>query len=186
MSTHLGADPNQTTAGPRHRPRRAAMAFAAVGVVAVIAAGCGGSSSKTSAPKAATPIASTSHTPASSTITATLTEFRIALSSMKLKAGTYTFHVVNAGKTVHNIEFNGPGVADKALAHNLNPGKSANLTVTLEAGRYDVFCPVADHKQLGMNLELTVAGPAKTSAPGSNPAKKSSPTTAKSGGGSGY
>jgi hypothetical protein len=50
-----------------------------------------------------------------------------------------------------------------------------------------VFCPVADHKQLGMNLELTVTpGQAKASAPTAKPVKKSSPTKASSGGGSGY
>jgi uncharacterized cupredoxin-like copper-binding protein len=163
MSNDHEQDPTvRPVRGLRRPRRRAVQALATLGVVAVIAAGCGSTTAKTA-------VAST--TKNSAAITATLTEFHIALSSLRLKAGTYTFHVVNAGHTVHNIEFNGPGVADKALTHNLNPGQSADLKLTLEAGRYDVFCPVGDHKQLGMNLELTVAGaPAKSGSSATNTA----------------
>ena len=60
---------------------------------------------------------------------------------------------------------------------DVGPGQSTDLTVTLKAGRYDVFCPVPGHKALGMNLELKVGGAVATS---------SGATVATSGGGSGY
>jgi uncharacterized cupredoxin-like copper-binding protein len=139
--------------------RRGLRALAAVGVVAVIAAGCGSAAAKTSTPVSAAPAAGagpSSNAPASATISAKLTEFHIALSRDDLKAGTYTFAVTNAGHTVHSLEIDGPGVSDRALPKNLDPGQTGRLTVTLKAGKYDVFCPVGNHKMLGMNLELTV------------------------------
>ena len=62
MSNDPQPAPTVTTAGPLPPRRRAALAFAAVGIVAVIAAGCGTSASKTSAStisaaKATTPAA---------------------------------------------------------------------------------------------------------------------------------
>jgi uncharacterized cupredoxin-like copper-binding protein len=196
-----GLDPHRRPQAPADRRwRRRAGAFGVVGVAALIAAGCG-SSSKTSTPAAAPATAApttaaaaptTGAAPATSAastagaasktgtmITATLTEFKIALSPSSFTPGTYTFHAVNAGHTVHALEIDGPGVEDQKTAGNLQPGQSANLTVTLKDGKYDVYCPVGDHKALGMNLEVTVPGSATAAA-------ASSPTTAASGGGSGY
>jgi uncharacterized cupredoxin-like copper-binding protein len=64
---------------------------------------------------------------------------------------------VNSGHAVHSLEVNGPGV-DSRKTPDLQPGQTADLTVTLQKGSYDVFCPVDSHKQLGMNLELQVGG----------------------------
>ena len=90
-------------------------------------------------------------------VTAALTEFRIALSQTTFTPGTYTFVAVNSGRDVHSLEIDGPGVDNQKTA-NLQPGQTANLTVTFQSGSYDVFCPVDSHKELGMNLELQVSG----------------------------
>ena len=34
---------------------------------------------------------------------------------------------------------------------------SQTLTVTLHAGSYDIYCPVGDHKMLGMDVHITVS-----------------------------
>ncbi len=193
--TALGTDrPGPPPPAPRRPWRRRAGAFGVIGVAALVAAGCG-SSAKTSTPAAAptsvapttaaaaTAAPTTLATPtATTTITATLTEFKIALSQSALTPGTYTFHAVNAGQTVHGLEVDGPGLTDKATPGVLQPGQSADLTVTLKAGRYDVYCPVGQHKALGMNLEVTVAGATTTAAT----ATPSTPTTATSAAGGGY
>lgn len=70
--------------------------------------------------------------------TANLTEFHIALSSSKLKSGTYTFHVKNTGSITHAFTVNGPGVKDKSTG-DMPPGVASTLTVTLRAGR--LTCP---------------------------------------------
>lgn len=181
--------------GPGFMWRRTAGACAVVGVAAFVVAGCG-SASKTTAPAAAASASPTSTTvpattttataqspaTAADTVTATLTEFNIALSRTHLTPGTYTFRAVNAGHVLHSLEINGPGVVDRALPAGLHPGQSADLTVTLAAGTYDVFCPVPGHKALGMNLELTVGG-AAAPAPAAAPATT---TTVSSGSGYGY
>ena len=85
-------------------------------------------------------------------------EWRITLpasTAQTLREGVYDFHVVNKGTQVHNLTVDGPGV-DKAHTPNLQPGQSAHLKVKLVAGRYDLYCSIPGHKQLGMDAKLLV------------------------------
>ena len=84
-------------------------------------------------------------------VKATETEYKIALSTTKVKAGTVTFDVKNAGHIPHNLTVQG-GKATQ----NIAPGKSATLTVTLKKGTTTVFCAIPGHRQLGMVAKLTV------------------------------
>ncbi len=88
--------------------------------------------------------------------TATETEFHMALSSKTLKAGTYTFHVKNAGKITHGFTVDGPGIKDKGTG-DISPGATSTLTVTLTAGSYEIYCPVGNHKMQGMDETVQVA-----------------------------
>ncbi len=88
-------------------------------------------------------------------MTATETEFKISLSQQNFTAGTYTFNAVNAGTTIHNLAITGPGV--NAVTNSLSPGQTANLTVKLQRGTYDIFCAIDGHKALGMNQNITVS-----------------------------
>ena len=106
------------------------------------------------------------------------TDFHIALSKSSFKPGKYTFVAQNKGKTTHALMINGPGV-NMAMTKNLAPGQSANLTVTLKKGTYDIDCPVPGHKALGMNVNVAVGGSATTTA------KKSGGGTSSGSGGSG-
>ncbi|HLX19957.1 MAG TPA: cupredoxin domain-containing protein [Gaiellaceae bacterium] len=85
------------------------------------------------------------------TITATETEFKIALSTHTVKAGSVTFDVKNGGKIPHNLTIQG----GKATP-NINAGQSATLTVTLKKGSYTLYCSVPGHRQLGMVTKLAV------------------------------
>jgi uncharacterized cupredoxin-like copper-binding protein len=93
------------------------------------------------------------------TVKAIETEYRIALSVKSFKPGDYTFVTENKGTIVHALEITGPGLHDPAT-RNISPGKKADLKVTLENGRYDIFCPIPGHKALGMNVNIVVVGPA--------------------------
>lgn len=128
---------------------------AAAGLFALLAAACGGSGAGTSAgsPPLATSGASTS---SGTQVTASLTEFHIALSQQSFPAGTYTFVVSNDGRATHALEITGPGLSNAQTA-SLSPGQKANLTVTLQSGNYDFFCPVGNHKAMGMNMNVSVA-----------------------------
>lgn len=74
-----------------------------------------------------------------------------------LPAGETTFVVTNDGEHEHNFEIEGQGI-EEALASNLQPGESGELTVTLQPGTYTVYCPVGDHRDEGMVTTLTVTG----------------------------
>lgn len=92
------------------------------------------------------------------------TEFALVISQTALDPGTYTFVATNEGTVNHALEIDGPGV-DGAETETLAPGESAELTVTLEKGTYELYCPVGGHRDQGMTLELGVGGAAAESPP---------------------
>lgn len=73
------------------------------------------------------------------------------------RPGTYTFRAVNNANIVHALRVEGHGV--EAATGDIPGGESAELTVRFEeAGEYDLYCPVANHKQLGMDGSVMVGG----------------------------
>lgn len=90
-------------------------------------------------------------------MTATETEFHIALSKTRFTPGSYTFTAVDKGHLQHNLVISGPGVSQAKIPGLLSPGQSASVTVTLRKGTYDIFCGVPGHKAQGMNVNITVS-----------------------------
>jgi uncharacterized cupredoxin-like copper-binding protein len=88
-------------------------------------------------------------------VTVTATEFKLALPSTHLAPGTYTFTMDNAGHATHSIEIDGPGVSNQE-SRTAGPGGTSTLTVTLQPGTYDMWCPVGNHRAEGMETKLTV------------------------------
>jgi uncharacterized cupredoxin-like copper-binding protein len=89
-------------------------------------------------------------------VTATETEFHIALSAKAFSPGTYKFVAVDQGQLQHNLVINGPGVNQMKTPALLSPGQSASVTVTLAKGSYDIYCGVPGHKAQGMDVHITV------------------------------
>lgn len=83
-----------------------------------------------------------------------LTDFAIEPSALALNPGSYSFHVVNEGGAVHALEVEGP--TGEVETEELEPGESADLAVTLEDGEHELYCPVGDHRDRGMEGTLTV------------------------------
>jgi len=79
------------------------------------------------------------------------TEFKIAMPST-LAAGKYTFEVQDDGKIPHDLAVKG-GAKTKLI----QPGGSAQLTVTLKPGKYHFYCTVPGHEQAGMKIDVTVS-----------------------------
>ncbi len=129
-------------------------AFASLCVTMLAA--CGGASYSSTPKVAAKPAAGTPPATSSSRVTATETEYKIVLSSATLKPGSYTFVAINKGSIPHSLAINGPGVSNKQIAGTIAPGASGTLTVILQKGSYDVYCPVSGHKALGMDTKVTV------------------------------
>lgn len=122
----------------------------------------GGSGGAASSAPAPTPVASTSSAAGASAgavtgkkMTASLTEFKIALNTKTVSAGTYTIQVKNAGSLTRALTVDGPGVSNTSTG-DMSPGSSKTITVTLKPGKYDVFCPVGNHKMEGMDDTVTV------------------------------
>ncbi len=124
-------------------------ALATSGVIVAATAGAAGAATK------------------ATTVTATETDFHIALSKKSFAPGKYTFVAKNKGQTTHALMITGPGLSN-AMTKNISPGQSTKLTVTLKKGTYDVYCPVPGHKMLGMNLNLRVGGTTPRTANNSN------------------
>ena len=79
-------------------------------------------------------------------VTVVMREFKFALSRRSVPTGTtVVFKVVNRGKITHNFKIAGK------KTKNLNPGKSATLTVKFaKKGRYAYVCTIPGHAAAGM------------------------------------
>ena len=85
------------------------------------------------------------------------TEFTLKPAEITLeKPGTYVFKAVNSGGTVHALEVEGQGIEEET--EEIQPGQSAELKVKLEAGTYELYCPVDGHKEEGMEGKVIVKG----------------------------
>src|SRR5215212_9512863 len=83
------------------------------------------------------------------------TEFALKPAEITLeKPGTYLFKAVNSGGTVHALEVEGQGIEEET--EQIQPGQSAELKVKLEAGTYELYCPVDGHKEEGMEGKIIV------------------------------
>lgn len=91
--------------------------------------------------------------PAATKVPVSEVEFKITVGSTDLKAGEITFEVKNDGKIPHDLVIKGTSDKTKLIP----AGGTAELKVTLKAGKYELYCTVPGHEAAGMKLEITVA-----------------------------
>lgn len=82
-------------------------------------------------------------------------EYKIRLPATTVERGRYTFDLENDGTIAHDLTIKGPGISKKGTP-KIQPGQKAKLEVDLQPGTYDLYCSVAGHKALGMDVKLTV------------------------------
>jgi uncharacterized cupredoxin-like copper-binding protein len=92
--------------------------------------------------------------PAAQTVEVSEVDYKIRLPETTLKPGKYTFAVKNDGKVPHDLVVKGAG---QEGTPEIAPGKSESLTVELKPGSYEFYCSIPGHKQLGMDLTVTVS-----------------------------
>jgi uncharacterized cupredoxin-like copper-binding protein len=122
--------------------------------LAVVLAGCGGTSGGTDNPNQGH-LGETAGVTGNK-VTIILKDFTITPETVALpKTGTYTFELHNEGAQVHSLEIEGSGL--EAKGKEINFGKSSTFKATFKkAGTYDMYCPVDSHKDLGMTGTITV------------------------------
>ncbi len=108
-------------------------------------------------------------------INVTMTTYKFTLSKDSASAGTVVFHLKNAATDVPHqftivktdldaskLPTDANGNVDISqldsvgASQQIQPGDSADLSVDLTAGHYDIFCDVAGHYMAGMYADFTV------------------------------
>ena len=118
-------------------------------LIALAVAGCGGEEA-TDDGGATAPAAE----PAKS-IEIVATDFQFDPSTIELPgSGTYEFVLHNEGEMQHALEIEGGDVEDETIT--IGPGQTAKVTVDLSEGHYELYCPVGDHRERGMEGDIVV------------------------------
>ena len=90
----------------------------------------------------------------SGALTVSATDFAFAPAELTAEAGSVSIELVNDGDAPHAIEIEGNGVEESS--ETIDAGETTTLTVELEDGVYEVYCPVDGHREFGMVGTLTV------------------------------
>ncbi len=107
-------------------------------------------------------------------VTMTMTEYAFKLSATSAKSGNVTFRIVNSGAIVHEavviqtdlaadkLPMNADGDVDEEKLTSMGEqgdieaGKTVDLTLNLNPGRYLIICNLAGHFKNGMYTEFVV------------------------------
>lgn len=137
----------------------ALLAFAVLGV-----AGCGGDDEDGDAATAPPPETTATETAPSEEPVATIavreSEFELDPATPTVdRPGTVEIEARNVGEVVHALTVETP--SGEAETERIQPDGSETLRVELtEPGKYTWYCPVANHRDLGMEGAITVRGAA--------------------------
>jgi len=84
-------------------------------------------------------------------------EFKLTPKDASVKAGKVTITVKNTGTITHalSLEKAGPGGKD-VESGAIQPGQTKTITATLKKGKIEWYCPIGNHKAMGMVGDLTV------------------------------
>lgn len=119
-------------------------------VAAVALAGCGGEEEETTAAGDTTEAAQ-----ADATIEIVETDFELDPADATVdEEGTTAIEVVNEGETAHSLEVEASD--EEFVSDTIEPGESTSLVAELDSGEYEMYCPIANHADLGMEGTLTV------------------------------
>ena len=83
-------------------------------------------------------------------------EYDFALSRRTVYAGPATIQLANFGEDPHDLRLHRVGRTKTFALGEVSPGDSSDLRTTLSAGKYVLWCSIADHRALGMQAQLVV------------------------------
>ena len=126
---------------------RGVLALVGVAVLGFVPAGCGSDDDGAAA--------GTSSGGPAQTVDLTATEYAFDPSSLSVgAAGKVTFRISNDGQETHALEVEGKGIEEET--DSIGAGESDTLTIDLQPGEYEFYCPVGGHRAAGMVGTLTV------------------------------
>jgi hypothetical protein len=84
-------------------------------------------------------------------------EFSLTLSRPLVGAGSVRIELRNVGEDPHNLVVSPDGTHTPLTSFSmLDPGVYERRSVTLTAGRYQLWCSLEGHEALGMSVALRV------------------------------
>jgi uncharacterized cupredoxin-like copper-binding protein len=96
------------------------------------------------------------------TVQVSETEFSISPASIELpRAGTYEFAVTNDGQITHALNIEESGGGNEVESGDIGPGETKAVRFTFSGdGSFELYCPIGNHKDQGMEGTITVGGAA--------------------------
>jgi plastocyanin len=127
-----------------------------VAVLALAVAGCGGSSNKNAGSNSSGSSSSSSGGGGGQQLALSAPadgSLKFDKTTLSAKAGKVTINFDNPSSNPHGVDIEGSGV--DASSDTVTKAKTS-VTADLKPGKYTFFCPVAGHRQAGMEGTLTV------------------------------
>jgi len=102
------------------------------------------------------PRAHAAEKPTTTAVHVNLSEWKVSLTPEVVPPGPVVFEVANSGTVYHALEIEGRGV--EKSTPQIAPGATVTLTMDLQAGTYEAYCPVGkgSHKMMGMMSHFSV------------------------------
>lgn len=100
--------------------------------------------------------AATAAAPAPARLQVSSDEFSLALSRASIRKGAAIIELVNYGEDDHDLALRRVGGTRTYRIGVVNPGRTGTLEGRLRAGRFTLWCTLADHRSRGMRATLTV------------------------------
>ena len=102
------------------------------------------------------PVSAASPTSSPARAQVSASEFRLAMSRPAIRRGPAIIELVNYGEDDHDLALRRAGGTRTYRIGLVRPGTTGELEARLRAGRYAVWCTLADHRARGMRATLLV------------------------------
>ena len=123
--------------------------------------------------------------PAAQTVDISATDFKFDPANPKVKAGVVKFNLTNDGQAPHALEVEAPG--GEVETEVIQAGQSASVEADLsEGGTVVMYCPVGNHREMGMEGEIRVGAGGSARKDDSGGEKESGDDSGGGGGSYGY
>jgi hypothetical protein len=102
------------------------------------------------------PVSAASPTTSPARAQVSASEFRLAMSRPAIRRGPAIIELVNYGEDDHDLALRRVGGTHTYRIPLVRPGETGEFDARLRAGRYAVWCTLADHRARGMRATLLV------------------------------